>query len=110
MNWVKRYGCVVCKTAEITEQITEHRYEGDIPDVSNCDLSKYSDHIALGGKLFLSRPNVDWNFDWRDALPTKKLPMGGVCDPCLNNEVVIALVESGNLQFASEKDLPPRKW
>lgn len=111
MNLVKRYGCVVCKNAEITEQITEIPYKGDVPDVSSCDLSTYDNHLALGGKLFVKRPSLNWTSNWS---PTQKkakdLPLGGICDGCLRNEVVVALVENNNLEFATEKDLPPRKY
>lgn len=83
--------CVVCEKNEIVE-ILEETYEDGIPDmlignisgdVSNCDLIRNINYTVTGGKLLVRKPAVPWN--------SKDFFAGGVCDECIQNNIVQAL-------------------
>ncbi len=99
---VKPYGCVVCSKNVITHLTTEHLYEGEVPDQSNCDFSTYSDPKVFGGKLLMSRPRAETirlpigtthKKDWGVLAP------GGICENCLKNETVKKLVAAKAIAF-----------
>lgn len=100
---VRRYLCIICKNTPVFERITEHTCEGEIPDQSNCDLSTYSDHRIVGGKLLSNRPIVPWeivlpNFGHSEAATSP----GGICHFCLaTDEIVAKLVKDGHIRFVT---------
>lgn len=108
----KKYLCVVCGKGEIVESIVEHVMEGDVPDVSNCDFSTYSDHKVSNGKLLANRPRVGWktlHFQSGRDLPVSDTP-GGICTSCLDsNPAVWLLSRGGHINFVDEKSLKNSK-
>jgi hypothetical protein len=104
---VKHYLCVVCKMSEIIERIIEHPNTGDIADQSNCNLSSYSGHQIVNGKLLKNRLPQMWerlaSLQLRDEVVTKP-PFGGICANCLKDETVKALADAGHINFATPED------
>lgn len=117
---VKRYLCACCGKNLILHKITEETHEGLVPDVSNCDLSKYFNPRVVGGKLLKNRPHVAAISTLEDLirsgvsripkigkkarraiakLPTFESPIGGICDTCFKTEPIKTLVKSGNITF-----------
>lgn len=109
---IKKYLCVICGNREIIESMTKHMFEGDVPDVSNCDFSTYSEHKISGGKLLANRPALNWTrlyFSKLENEPLSKVP-GGICGKCLiTNWAICNLSESGNINFVDEKNLKNSK-
>ena len=105
---IKKYLCVVCSKKEIIESIIEHTLEGDVPDISNCDFSTYSDHIVINGKLLANRPELNWKnlyFKSYSELPISEAP-GGICNDCLRgNQTVATLAGNKHINFADENNL-----
>ncbi len=104
MKEEKRYLCIVCKKNEIKETREVHPPEGDIPDQNNFDLNTYSDYAISGGRLLKNRFPAPWeSIFWEEINPklAKKdkslAPFGGICDSCLQNEIVKGL--SGYIEF-----------
>lgn len=110
---VKKYLCVICRNREVIESMTEHIFEGDVPDVSNCDFSSYFDHKISGGKLLANKPALNWtrlHFFKPENESLSKVP-GGICSKCLiTNGAVCNLSEGGNISFVDEKNLKNSKW
>lgn len=115
----RMYRCAVCETAEIMESLTVVPPSG-IDDrylTGGCDYNSYKDHKVTGGVLFDDRPEIHWRspgFDYeklirgcsggsvqekvakkfaREAVQRKEMPpVGGICDDCLKNAAVQALL------------------
>lgn len=97
------FRCMVCETAEIAESHAVVPPSG-IDDrylTGGCDYNSYKDHEVTGGVLFDDRPDIPWrdlvheeivrNFFGRYA-KEESLPVGGICDDCLKNAAVKALL------------------
>ena len=107
---IRKYLCIACKKSEIVERMTEHTYEGEIPDQNNCDLSSYSGHVVIGGKLLLNRPSPNWQLLSVHLIniksgPSPTPPEGGICEDCLKDDTLYALATTGHIRFASPDDL-----
>lgn len=104
---IKKYLCIVCKKQEIIERMTKHPYEGEVPDQSNCDFSTYSHHEVIGGNLLKNRPGQTWG--WLTLMRYREhdetIPMGGICDLCLHDEVIAGLVSGKHINFTDEEDM-----
>ncbi len=89
----KKYLCVVCKQNEITESVAN--LMNPWFDPSNYlfvpRLPIDIDYRIEGGRLISSRPKIVWNS--KEVLP------GGICDKCLQNEAVKAIIDGGYLHL-----------
>ncbi len=108
---IKHYLCVVCQKAEITERIIEHRYDGEVPDQNNCDLSTYSGHEIIGGKILKNHPPQLWQtltlIQLREKYgePEVPKPLGGICENCLQDETIAFLATGKHINFATADEL-----
>ncbi|MEX1064116.1 MAG: hypothetical protein WD898_00690 [Candidatus Paceibacterota bacterium] len=87
----KVYKCALCENL-INEERTQKMFEGDVPDVNNCDLSTYSEHRTVGGKLFRIRPTLGWISEALSSL-SESTPVGGICDSCLTGNETVKTLE-----------------
>lgn len=90
----RKHLCVVCQKNAITETRVETTCEGYIPDQSNCDLSTYSGHGVVGGKLLKNRTRIPWI---QVSAHSEATSVGGICDECLQTPVVDSLIPHLNL-------------
>jgi len=91
----REYLCAVCKANKIVENKIEHPMEGEVPDINTCDFSTYDPSFAIGGKLFVNKPEVRWEqtifarakqrLEYLKGTGPKP-PIGGVCDRCLKDK------------------------
>lgn len=94
----RKYLCAVCRGNEIKECRTEHTFEGEPPDQSNCDLSTYSGYEVRGGRLFASRPKG--HYMSLTQMPAKII--GGICNACLESDIAKRFLPHLNLEPVSE--------
>ena len=91
---MKFWKCALCDAHGIAEHRTEHTFEGEVPDESNCDLSTYTGYLIVGGKLFADRPEMPW----RPVADVQTGPVGGICHSCLSREDISRLIP--HIRFA----------
>lgn len=106
----KDYLCAICKTNRISEKRVCELFEGSGSsfdgDIHGFDPNTYTNYRMEGGRLLAKRPDQHWNSDIKTKLnkllnkPEKEPPIGGICIQCLENPVVLSLME--HIQFKSK--------
>ena len=100
----RRYLCVVCMQNTITESFTVIPCpDGVVSDQCNFDPTQYKNFHVKGGKLFPNRPRPDRFSGIMEGFSgyhnEKQIPYGGICDVCLNSDMVKRLIKFGCLEF-----------
>lgn len=106
----KDYLCAICRKNSISEKRVCELFEGSGSsfdgDIHGFDPNTYDNYRIEGGRLLAKKPSQHWDSDITTRLnkllnkPKKETPIGGICTECLENPVVLSLVE--HIQFENK--------